>query len=57
MPASLTSTKLNLETSLYLLSIAIMLGGFVYFEIAFRVGSLIFHIKGSEYGNLEMLRF
>ena len=37
-------TKLKLEASLYLLSIAIMLGCFLYFKIAFRVGSLIFRI-------------
>ena len=55
--ASLTSTKLKLETHLYLRSIAIMLGCFLYFKIAFRVGSLIFRIKGSESGNLEVLRF
>ena len=55
--ASLTSTKLKLEAYLYLLSTRIVLGRFLYFRIAYRVGSLIFRIKGSESGNLELLRF
>ena len=54
--ASLTSTKLKLEAYLYLLSIAVMLRCFLCFKIAFRVWSLIFKIKESESGYLQMLR-
>ena len=57
MSASLTSTKLKLKTYLYLLSVAIILRCFLYFKIPFRFGSSIFHAKGPESGNIEMLRF
>ena len=54
---SLISNKMKLEAYLYLLSIAIMLACFPYFKILFRFRSSIFHIKGSESRNREMLRF
>ena len=43
--------------SLHLLRIAIMLGWFLYFKIAFKVTSLVLPTKGSPFEDLEISRF
>ena len=52
-----TSIKLKLPLSLHLLRIAIMLGWFLYFKIAFKVASLVLLTKGSSFEYLEISRF
>ena len=52
-----TSIKLKLPLSLHLLRIAIMLGWFLHFKIAFEVASVVLFTKGSLFEYLEISRF
>ena len=52
-----TLIKLKLPLSLHLFWIAILLGWFLYFKIAFKVGSLVLLTKGSSFEYLELSRF
>ena len=51
-----TLIKLKLPLSLHLFWIAIMLGWFLYFKIAFKVVSLVLLTKGSLFEYLEISR-
>ena len=52
-----TSIKFKSPLSLHLFPIAIMLGWFLYFKIAFKIASLVLLTKGSSFEYLEILRF